>query len=812
MVDQDSNGDVATIKIRMGMTKKIEKIDGKPELRGERGQAKAKEIVAINDVIDALDIALVLYDADLNYVSCNEKYHQIFYNGQAPAPEVGENVSVAIERLMASGFYAVPNNMVEQDFLDAMIGHINSYEKDVPVETSSGLVLSLSVHKPVTQGYLIGYADMTERYHAKIALERRCAESEQAKASYQEALEALDDGLALWDSDLRFVMGNQRGLDMLYPGDLERPQLGDSFEMLVERQARAGVYSIPEGMSFEDISSGWIAATKAHEKDVDLGLADGMFLEASSHETTFDGYLHVFKDVTEKHRAEENRLATVNDVIQTLDIGLVLWDSEMNFIMNNDKHIDMFHSNNPIPQVGENLVDIIQRLLADGFIMVPEGVTDQAYIDACVTVIKNYRKNTIMRMADGRIFNSSIHKTALGGYLNAFTDITEQRKIEEELQRQREITHQNEKLSALGELLAGVAHELNNPLSIVVGYAQMLEGRFDDPVLNTRVSRISQAADRSAKIVKTFLAMARQRPTKIEQCSLNEAVLMALEMAGYGLRSNGNQIILDFDENLPLVSADIDQLAQVFTNLIVNAEHALADKKQDGRLELRSHYDRKTDHSVVEVRDNGSGIANDIQAQIFEPFFTTKDVGAGTGIGLAFCHRIIDTHGGFLTVQSDVGKGTSFFVELRSVKNDPEGQDDAVSAVTDHKVYNILVVDDEEGVAELVRDVLQDKGHIVTVSTDARESLKLMKQRSFDVILSDFKMPGLDGAGFFQIIQDEMPHYAQRVGYITGDAMGKKVARFFEDTRRPYIEKPISTLELIEFVDRLGGVREKANE
>ncbi len=787
------------------MTSTMKKMDGKPQARGQQSQAPAQEIVAIKDVIDALDIALVLYNTDLNFVSCNEKYNEIFGIRQRPAPELGENISTETGRLMAGGFYAVPDSVTEQDFMDALISHVKSYAKDVPVETNSGAVLSLSVHEPATRGYLLAFSDITEQHHAKIDLERRCAEADQANARYQEALEALDDGLALWDSDLRFVMANQRSLDMLYPGDIEKPKLGDSFQMLVERQARAGVYSIPDGMSFEDISSGWIAATKGHQKGVDLGLSDGMFLEASSHKTTFDGYLHVFKDVTEKHLAEENRLATVNDVIQTLDIGLVLWDSEMNFVMNNDKHIAMFHADNPAPEVGENLGDIMQRLLADGFFMVPEGEPDEVYIDTCLSVIKEYQKNIMMMMSDGRIFNSSIHKTALGGYLNAFTDITEQRRTEAELERQREITHQNEKLSALGELLAGVAHELNNPLSIVVGYAQMLEGRFDNPVLNNRVSRISQAADRSAKIVKTFLAMARQRPTKIEQCSLNEAVLMALEMAGYGLRSNGNQIILDFDENLPLVSADIDQLAQVFTNLIVNAEHALADKKQDGRLELRSYYDKKTDHSVVEVRDNGSGIASDIQAQIFEPFFTTKDVGAGTGIGLAFCHRIIDTHGGFLTVQSNIGKGTSFFVQLRSVENELLSQETTVPASSNHKVYNILVVDDEEGVAELVRDLLQDKGHTVTVSTDARESLTLMKQWSFDVILSDFKMPQLDGAGFFKIIQEDMPHYARRIGFITGDAMGKKVASFFDHTRRPYIEKPISTHELIELVSRLGG-------
>ena len=208
----------------------------------------------------------------------------------------------------------------------------------------------------------------------------------------------------------------------------------------------------------------------------------------------------------------------------------------------------------------------------------------------------------------------SSHKTSLGGYLISYRDITEQLRMDEELARQREIARQNEKLSALGELLAGVAHELNNPLSVVYGYAQMLKGRVDDPVAAERIELIRRAAKRSARIVKTFLAMARQRPTRIELCSLNDAVTTALEVSSYGLRSNGTAVETAFDETVPPVSGDFDQLVQVFSNLIVNAEHALKPRREQGKLTIRSWLDEDTDHVTVEVRDNGHGMPEDIRA------------------------------------------------------------------------------------------------------------------------------------------------------------------------------------------------------
>ena len=224
--------------------------------------------------------------------------------------------------------------------------------------------------------------------------------------------------------------------------------------------------------------------------------------------------------------------------------------------------------------------------------------------------------------------------------------------------------HQSEKLSALGELLAGVAHELNNPLSVVVGHALMLQEEVTDERLTRRAEKIGSAAERCASIVKTFLAMARQRPAQLEQVSVNGLMETAITVVGYGLQSQGTRIEQELDTDLPMVLADGDQITQVLSNLIVNAEHALASQGEAGCVTLRSFLSADGREVVIEVADNGPGIPPEIRERIFEPFFTTKSIGTGTGIGLAFCHRIIETHGGRIAAEESPGGGASFKVSL----------------------------------------------------------------------------------------------------------------------------------------------------
>src|SRR6185436_17437144 len=227
-------------------------------------------------------------------------------------------------------------------------------------------------------------------------------------------------------------------------------------------------------------------------------------------------------------------------------------------------------------------------------------------------------------------------------------DITEKKRASEELVRQREMLHQREKLAALGSLLAGVAHELNNPLSVVVARAAILEER-DDPGTRDAASKIRAAAERCARIVRTFLAMARQQQPERVPVTVSEVMSAALDLTGYALKTSSVEVRLDLAADAPPVLADADQLHQVFMNLIVNAQQALQDQPPPRILSLISRFDPATNTVRIAVADNGPGIPEAVRKRIFEPYFTTKPLGSGTGVGLAVCLGIVEAHGGTLT-------------------------------------------------------------------------------------------------------------------------------------------------------------------
>ena len=610
-----------------------------------------------------------------------------------------------------------------------------------------------------------------------------------------DTIQSLDEGLAMFDRDGRFVLGN-RLWNTLFFREVALPERGETVAAILRRIVGAGVIVKPEGMPADDYADSLTLFARAFGKKRMCRLNDGKHLLFSTHRTEAGGYLISFTDVTEQRRAEEEQreadlllrkiveACPANFLVSRIDDGKVIY----------------------IPPPSRERFGDIETTLS--FFLNPED--RQNYLDALLPTgsLDDYRVQ--FRRADGSIMQglTAARVTEYKGeqvIVSSTRDISELLVMQEELQHQRDMAHQAEKLSALGELLAGVAHELNNPLSIIVGYAQMLEGKLDDPVLSKRVDRIAEAAKRSARIVRAFLAMARQRPTTVEPCSLNDIAGTALDVAGYGLRAGGAQIEMMFDETLPDVQGDPDQLVQVFSNLIVNAEHALAPLGDAARLILRSFFDAATNQSVVEVRDNGPGIPEEIRARIFDPFFTTKDVGDGTGIGLAFSHRIIDTHGGALEVESEPGVRTSFFVRLDAVANLPAPEDIHGDDPVMPPGKRVLVVDDEETLGELICDMLRDMHCRPALAASASEALGLMDSEAFDIVLSDFKMAGMNGKAFYNAIVATKPDYADRVGFITGDTMGDEVFRFLSESRRPYIEKPILQDDLADLLDRLSG-------
>ncbi|MEM8957708.1 MAG: ATP-binding protein [Pseudomonadota bacterium] len=381
-------------------------------------------------------------------------------------------------------------------------------------------------------------------------------------------------------------------------------------------------------------------------------------------------------------------------------------------------------------------------------------------------------------------------------------DLTRQLGMEAELDKQRELAFQTEKMSALGSLLAGVAHELNNPLSVVVGHALMLQEEPIDDGARRQVEKISAAAERCAGIVKTFLSMARQAPARLEPVDLNEVTQVAADVARYGDDAHAVRIETALAGDPPRINGDADQLTQLAVNLIINAEQAIASSGHGDRILLSTSHRSGT--AVLSIEDNGPGVPSDVRKRVFEPFFSTKGVGQGTGLGLAMCHQIASSHNGRIRIEDTEGGGARFVVEFPAITGSADHQDDTVPAPqNDRPTGRVLIIDDELGVAELNAEVLDRSGYQATAVATVAEGLTLLGSEPFDVVLSDLNMPHQDGRALYEALLSEYPELVAGVGFITGDTLGRASQAFLAEAGRPYLEKPVSPRELREFVDQL---------
>ena len=235
-------------------------------------------------------------------------------------------------------------------------------------------------------------------------------------------------------------------------------------------------------------------------------------------------------------------------------------------------------------------------------------------------------------------------------------DITETRRLKDQV-------YHLDKLSSLGTLTSGVAHEINNPLTGIIGYTEMLLMKIDDENTKKYLQNVYDAAIRCKRIVQNMLTFARQNTAEKSIENINNIIDKTIELHEYWLKSNNIKIVRDY-EDVQSVSIDRQQVQQVILTLLINAEHAISGKDVKGEIGFRTSYDERAESVVVIVSDNGSGIPPEVLPRIFDPFFTTKPVNKGTGLGLSIAHGIVAEQGGSIEVESIMGKGTSFILNL----------------------------------------------------------------------------------------------------------------------------------------------------
>ncbi|AZQ68414.1 response regulator [Silicimonas algicola] len=716
------------------------------------------------DAFESLAEGVAVYDRDERLVFYNQRYKQLLGPvGDLVRP--GLHWRDLIQGCVERGVVA-PEHESGEDWETVSEQFRDTHAQKTEIRQQNGRYFEVSYHPTRSGGFLVTRSDVTDRYKAEQLADDRAT----LLASILDAnpipvcMARLDDGKVVYMSKAaREMMGEaEYAIDFYFD------------------QSRREEY---------------VALLKEHGKVEDfLSRArsiDGspLSVSLSGVVTEFGGEICVVSSITDLTEVLE-REALIRQVVEAFPAPVLMNRADTGeIIYRSPELVDML---GPSLNACDFYVDVKDRA---GFLAALRR--DDAVLDYRVR-LKNAEGTPFFAAVSGRLTEWNGEEVLV----TFLRDLTHLLEIETELDRRRDQTFQNEKMMALGGLMAGVAHELNNPLSVVVGHAMMLQDEGLEPDILRKTRKISEAAERCSKIVKTFLSMARQAPTRMEETDVGEVIETAVEVSSYGDALYAVTIVTRRDPAAQPIWADPDQLTQLIINLVLNSAQAIAETGRPGHIWVTSEATGDGGTRIT-VADDGPGVPEQIAARVFEPFFTTKGVGKGTGIGLAMSHRIVAAHGGEISVGAREGGGAKFVVTLPRNAASFRSGDSVEPTPWAGSTRRVLVIDDEPEVADLNAEILQRAGYEVDAVYEARKGLELLRERTYDAILSDLNMPDVDGRGVFEGIAAIRPELASRIGFLTGDTMGKRSQSFLSEVEQPYIEKPVLPKELRAFVSRL---------
>jgi len=358
---------------------------------------------------------------------------------------------------------------------------------------------------------------------------------------------------------------------------------------------------------------------------------------------------------------------------------------------------------------------------------------------------------------------------------------------------------QSEKLSGIGEFVAGVAHELNNPLTSVMGFSELLQQGDVKPQQKRHLDMIHKSAVRCQKIVQSLLSFSRRHQPERKHVCVNGLVESVIEILAYQLRTSNIEVVTHLAPNLPQAMVDPHQIQQVFLNIVNNARQAMEEHRPKGCMRITTET---ADGNIrVTFRDDGPGIREENLSKVFDPFFTTKEVGTGTGLGLSLCYGIVKDHGGTIKVRSKYGEGATFILELpvAAESETAPAKTDTPPAKLPNKREGagrkVLVIDDEEPILQMVSEVLGDCGYEVDVASDGETALQRASQRTYDLALCDWKMPGMSGKQVYERLRVSNRALSERMIFFTGDVINDRAQHFLHERRKLCLTKPFSLAE-----------------
>lgn len=393
-------------------------------------------------------------------------------------------------------------------------------------------------------------------------------------------------------------------------------------------------------------------------------------------------------------------------------------------------------------------------------------------------------------VAVGSQVSSAIHRSML---------YDETRQAYDNLRRTQEQLLHSEKMAAIGQLISGVAHELNNPLTAILGYGQLLTSSGQvGPQATEYADKLLKQAQRTHRIVQNLLSFARQHKPERMPVQLNQILEETLALRDYDLRMNNIRVHLNLAPDLPVTSADPHQLQQVFLNLVNNAVDAILEHEPDGDLWVRTGT---SDGRVfAEFKDNGPGVQD--SSRVFDPFYTTKPVGKGTGLGLSICYGIITEHGGTIAVRNVQPRGACFTIELPCQAPGTSREIGGTRSEGFARAGSILLIDQDESVLEAVGEILRGRNHKVHGASTLSQAKSLLEKQHFDLIVSDIEMLGKTDLRHWLQSNNAMP--PQKIVFTTASASPGEIKEALQ-TGSGILQKPFKAADLLVLVEEALG-------
>jgi two-component system NtrC family sensor kinase len=502
-------------------------------------------------------------------------------------------------------------------------------------------------------------------------------------------------------------------------------------------------------------------------------------MAAARQEPVGEGRLRLFYGAANQMVLHLDRILAVREseqgrfraILDSLPQAVVVTDAALRVVLSNAAGSRMLAElpagAGPLPPLGD--VDLAP--LADGLAGEPEGRTAEAHLP------------------DGRILALSLVRVLDEHVVIVASDVTEDRRMQERL-------GQSEKLSSLGQMISGIAHELNNPLASVLGFTQLLARQAGESKQAARLDLIHREARRCQRIVHNLLSFARQHEPERRQVSCNEVVQSVVSLLHYQMKVDGVRLLTELDPALPPVQADAHQLQQVLVNLLTNATQAIQDGGMGGQVRVRTERSAAGGVRLL-VQDDGPGVGEAVRSKIFDPFFTTKPAGRGTGLGLSLVYGIVAAHGGTIDVETQPGAGATFRIELPPASGD--APDAGVGGIDDGAEVapgRILVVDDEDALAHLVCEALGADGHLAEAAASGLEALARLRARDYDLVVSDVKMPDMGAQHLHREMERLRPGLASRLILTSGDTVGHDTQAFARSAELDLLHKPFDLDDL----------------